>query len=113
VELVVSAMILVAGLTGVLVALGRILEGAMLVTTQVQATSVAQTVLGEQALNALAGGEPLAGEGKVGLFRWTLLAVPDAGEPPRPLETWLCEVTWPVRRMARRVSLATVWARLS
>lgn len=110
VELIVAAVVLTIGLVGTLVALGRIVEGALLVVTSAQATVVVQHVLDELELQALARGPALPETGAVGRFQWRRQIVPDQGEPPRPLETWTATVTWPVRRQSRQLQLSRVWA---
>lgn len=109
VELLVAMVVLVVGVAGALAAWGRILEGVTTVVTSAQATFVAQRMLAELELQRLAGGPMPAEHGVVGRYSWTRVCTPDAEQPPRPLETWVSTVTWPVRRQTRQMQLSRVW----
>ncbi len=113
VEVVVSVVVLAVGVTGMLIALGRILEGASLVVAEAQATQVAQDMLAEVELEALARGPAPPSTGTHGRFQWAWRSDPDRHAPPRPLEIWTVTVTWPVRGQTRSLELTRVWGKIS
>ncbi|MBI4226978.1 MAG: hypothetical protein HY600_01740 [Candidatus Omnitrophica bacterium] len=105
IELAVAVAILVGGLAGILTAVGRVLNGAMLAVTMTQATTLAQSQLAELALAAQAGGAA-PGAGEEGRFRWTTAVAPWS-----PAESWqlrTATVTWAVHRAERQTALREV-----
>lgn len=110
VELLVAAVVLAAGLVGVLMALGRVLEGAAIIASEAQATVLAQHALDEMELAARAR-QALPVGGQAGAVRWVTQVTPDR-DPRRPLETWAATVEWPVRQQMRAMHVSRVWKRL-
>lgn len=108
IEVLVAIVVLGVGLAGLLAALGHLLGGAGGVVAFAQGTWLAERILGELELQALAGGGVAPGEGQEGRFRWAVAVV--AAESQPPLARWTVTVTWPSRLAPRRVQLTRAWS---
>ena len=103
VEVAVAATVLGVGIVGLLMAMGRILDGAVVAVTTAQAMGVAEGALGEMELLALAPRPvaPAEGHDDSDRFHWTVAVTPDPGSPRKPLATWAATVLWKARERDR------------
>lgn len=104
VEVAVATMVLGIGIVGLLMAMGRILDGAVVAVTTAQAMGVAEGALGEMELLALAPRPvgPAEGHDESDRFHWAVVVTPDPDSPQKPLATWSATVLWKARQRERQ-----------
>lgn len=109
VELAVAVAILVGGIAGILMALGRVLEGAHTALLLTQATALAQTRLAEADVSARAQPPVPKETGREDRFEWVTTVAPWPAQ--RPWQWRTSTVTWTTHHVARQAELQQVaWA---
>ncbi|MBI4314098.1 MAG: hypothetical protein HY594_04700 [Candidatus Omnitrophica bacterium] len=107
-ELIIAMTILVAGLAGIMVSLGRVLEGANQTALSAQAGLLAQRALGEMEVQGWAQGASREIPGAAGRFQWQTRIIPDE---KTPMELWSSKVIWLVRGKERAFEISRFWFR--
>ena len=109
IELIVAMTILVVGLAGIMVTMGRVLEGANQVALSAEAALLAEKSLGEMELQGWTQGTTQETSGDSGRFHWQTRIVTDKD---KPIELWTSTVTWPVRGKEQTYEISRTWYRM-